>query len=504
MTLNIKSQPFIFILFGGSGDLASRKIIPALYNLFLDGWLPDQYVIMGSGRRKLSDKAFRTKLFEAINKFSRKGKAKAGKWTEFSANIFYQSADINDNGAYKEFAVKIQHHQTVWKKDAQVIYYLAVASKFFAVIAENIFKNKLAENSESTRIVIEKPFGQDLESAKALNKQLGSLFQEKQIYRIDHYLGKETVQNILAFRFANSILEPLWNRNYIEQVQISVLEKLGVEERGEYYEGAGALRDMIQNHLLQLLCFIAMETPINFSADGVRDRKVDVLKAMRKFSPEDIRTHAVRGQYGSGWVEGKEVSGYREEQKVNPQSNTETFAAVKFFIDNWRWHNVPFYMRTGKRMQQASSTISIQFRDVPHFVFPSEATDNWQQNRLVISIQPEMSIRLQLQAKRHGLDMVLNKIDMVFNYDDAAVKKTPEAYETLLLEIITGDQTLFMRADQVEAAWEILMPVLNSWQSMKSENFPNYAADSTGPETADALIARDGFHWFSLPLNHKK
>ena len=501
--VNIKSQPFILILFGGSGDLAARKIIPGLYNLFLDGWLPDQFTIIGNGRRKLSDADFRDKLLDGINKFSRKGKAAADKWTDFSARIFYQSANVNDAGAYKAFGVSIQQHREEWKKEANVIYYLAVSSNFFEVITENISKNKLAENPERDRIVIEKPFGRDLESAKTLNKHLGTLFQEKQIYRIDHYLGKETVQNIMAFRFANSIFEPLWNRNYIEHVQISVFEKLGVEERGEYYEGAGALRDMIQNHLLQLLCFIAMEIPVNFSADEVRDRKVDVLKAMRKFSAEDIRTNAVRGQYGGGQIDGKEVPAYRAEPKINPASNTETFAAVKFFIDNWRWHTVPFYLRTGKRMQQASSIISIQFRDIPPLMFPCEATNTGRQNRLNISIQPEMSIRLQLQTKRPGLDMALDNMEMVFDYNAAAVKEIPEAYETLLLEIMTGDQTLFVRADQAEAEWEIVTPILNAWESEKSEDFPNYAAGSTGPEAAERLTALDGFHWFLNPLIDK-
>jgi glucose-6-phosphate 1-dehydrogenase len=304
----------------------------------------------------------------------------------------------------------------------------------------------------------------------------------------------------MAFRFANSILEPIWSRNYIEHVQISVTEELGMGDRGDYYDHAGALRDMVQNHVLQLLCLIAMETPINFNADEVRNRKVDVLRAIRKFKPEDIRKLAVRGQYSRGWMEGQEVPGYREEVKVDPQSNTETFVAIKFFVDNWRWQGVPFYVGTGKRLFQSSSVITIQFRDVPHLVFPSEATDNWQQNRLIISIQPEMSIRLQLQAKRPGLDMILNTVDMVFNYDGTYTRDAPEAYETLLLETMLCDQTLFMRSDQVEAAWELLMPVLNSWQSKKSISFPNYSADSWGPENAEALIASDGFHWFTLPI----
>ncbi len=504
MASTAKSQASIFIIFGGTGDLNHRKITPALYNLFLENWLPGDFAIIGTGRTKLNDVEFRDELLDGINKFSRKGKADKNKWTEFSAHIFYQVSDLNDTKTYKEFEKTITRFKEEWKQEPQVIYYMAVSPNFFPVIAENISKNKLAVNSDTTRIVIEKPFGHDLESAKSLNKLLDSLFQEKQIYRIDHYLGKEVVQNIMAFRFANAILEPIWNRNYIEHVQISVSEKLGVEERGEYYEGAGALRDMVQNHLLQLLCFIAMETPINFSAEEVRNRKVDVLRAMRKFSPADIKTSAVRGQYGSGTMDGKKVPGYRQEPEVDPESNTETFVALKFFIDNWRWNAVPFYVRTGKRMQQASSTISIQFRDVPHCVFPAEATDNWQQNRLIISIQPEMSIHLQVQAKRPGLDMVLNTIDMEFNYDAAAVKETPEAYETLLLDIVESDQTLFVRADQVEEAWEILMPIINSWQSKKSINFPNYPAGSTGPEIAETLIAQDGYHWFTLPIENKK
>lgn len=504
MDVNIKSQRTIFIIFGGTGDLNWRKVTPALYNLFLDSWLPEQFAIIGIGRSDLTDEVFRKKLLEGINKFSRKGKAEKNKWAEFSVHLFYQASDLNDEKTYADIGKTILQYQKEWKQEPHVIYYMAVAPALFPVIAENIFKYKLIGNPDTTRIVVEKPFGHDLESARTLNKLLCTIFDEKQIFRIDHYLGKETVQNIMAFRFANSILEPIWSRNYIEHVQISVTEQVGVEDRGEYYEGAGALRDMVQNHVLQLLCLIAMETPVNFSADEVRNRKVDVLKAIRKFGSEDIRKQAVRGQYAKGWIEGKQVPGYREETNIDPNSNTETFAAVKCFVDNWRWHGVPFYIRTGKRLFQSSSLITIQFRDVPHVVFPSSATDNWQQNRLIISIQPEMSIRLQLQTKRPGLDMILNTVDMLFDYAGSYTIETPEAYETLLLDTMLGDQTLFMRADQVEAAWEILMPLLISWQSRKSVNFPNYSADSWGPEIAEALIAQDGYHWFTLPIENKK
>lgn len=503
MEATTKSKPAIFIIFGATGDLNGRKITPALYNLFLDGWLPDDFAIFGTSRTELTDDAFRKELLEKVNQFSRKGKAEKKKWTEFASHIFYQASDLKDSKIYKEIGTRILNYKKEWDQEPIIIYYMAVSPKLFPVIAENISNNKLADNPDTTRIVVEKPFGHDLESAKSLNKQLCGIFEEKQIYRIDHYLGKETVQNIMAFRFANSILEPIWSRNYIEHVQISVTEQLGVGERGEFYESAGALRDMVQNHVLQLLCLIAMETPINFDAEEVRNRKVDVLRAIRKFKPEGLHKKAVRGQYSKGWIEGKKVSGYREEDNVDPESNTETFAAVKFFVDNWRWHGVPFYVRTGKRLFQTSSIITFQFRDVPHLVFPPEATDNWQQNRLVISIQPEMSIRLQLQAKRPGLDMVLNTVDLVFDYSGTYDVETPEAYETLILEIMTGDQTLFMRGDQVEEAWEILMPIINSWESKKSLNFPNYSPGSWGPEIAEALIAQDGFHWVTLPIENK-
>jgi glucose-6-phosphate 1-dehydrogenase len=502
-TDSLKTQPTIFFIFGGTGDLTSRKLVPALYNLFLDGWMPEHLAIVGMGRTQLTDDQFRSQLLEDINKFSRSGKADNAKWDVFSKKIFFQVSDINDAKTYQDQLERIDQMRKASSAEPNVIYYMSVAPRFFSTIAENLAKFKLAADASRSRIVIEKPFGHDLKSAKELNKLLGSIFSEQQIYRIDHYLGKETVQNILAFRFGNSIFEPLWNRNYIDHVQISVTEQLGMGNRGGYYDEAGALRDMIQNHILQLLCLVAMEPPVSFEADTVRNGKVDVLRSMRKFEAEDIKKNAVRGQYSKGWIEGKEVLGYREESGVKPNSNTETFAAIKFFVDNWRWHGVPFYLRTGKRMHQSSSVITIQFKDVPHLIFPSEAVESWQQNRLIISIQPEMSIRLQVQAKRPGLDMTLNPVDMIFDYHGTYTGDAPEAYETLLLDTMLGDQTLFMRGDQVEAAWELLMPIITAWEGKKSLSFPNYSADSWGPETAEALIAQDGFHWFTLPLKNK-
>jgi glucose-6-phosphate 1-dehydrogenase len=493
-------NPAIIVILGATGDLTWRKLIPALYNLYLDKMLPDHFAVLAVSRQTMSESAFLKHLHEGVDKISRRGKSKKNEWENFSKCISYQSGALNVSSTYSVIEKQIKKLEKLWKVTANRIFYLAVPPGFFEEIAMKIGSSGLAGNRLQSRIIIEKPFGHDLESAKHLNDLLHTIFNESQIYRIDHYLGKETVQNILAFRFANAMFEPTWNRNYIESVQITVAEQLGVENRGNYYETAGALRDMIQNHLLQLLCLIAMEPPVSFEADEVRNRKVDVLNALRKIRPEEVRQYAVRGQYGAGWIEGKKVIGYRQEPDVNKNSAKETFAALKLFIDNWRWQGVPFYLRTGKRMNETTTVITIQFKPVPHQSFPSEATGNWKPNRLILNIQPFMGIRMCFQAKRPGLQMVLYPVDMQFAYDESYTSGTPEAYETLLLDIMEGDSTLFMRADQVEAAWKAIMPVINAWDKNPSVNFPNYEAGMQGPEDAEALIAKDGHSWITMPL----
>lgn len=503
MESNQRPGPAIIVIFGAGGDLTCRKLMPALYNLFLEGWLPDSFVIYGVGHTNLNTVSFQELMKQSLNKFSRSGKVKTAQWKVFSASLNYIKAEFEKESMYEKLAKICAEHEKKWKGNVNRIFYYSVAPSFIEIISRLIKKYHLAENKKLARIVVEKPFGNNLETAKQLNKLLTGIFDESQIYRIDHFLGKETVQNIIAFRFANALFEPIWNRNYIDNVQITVAEELGVEQRGSYYEKAGALRDMIQNHLLQLLCIIAMEPPVSFNADEVRNKKLDVLNAIRNYTKDEVHMNAVRGQYGEGWIEGQKVKAYRSESSVKENSNTETFAAVRFYVDNWRWHGVPFYVRTGKRMDQTTSVISIEFKPVPHKSFPAETIETWRPNRLIISIQPHTEIRLRFQAKKPGLDMMLNPVDMVFNYGGNNKHEVPEAYETLLLDILIADATLFMRADQVEAAWQKITPILESWLASSSQNFPNYTSGTWGPEDAEALIARDGKNWFNLPLDPK-
>ena len=491
--------PTLIFIFGGSGDLNHRKLTPALFNLFADGFLDANFKIFGIGRTDYNDQDFRSHLLEGIKSFSRRPYEKDGPWDSFQEHLFYLQMDAG-TGAKKDFSViekKIKETEKEWGMKPNILFYLSVKPQLFPVIAKGIATIQDTHHCSKCRIVIEKPFGHDLESAVELNQLLKELFDEEQIYRIDHFLGKETVQNILAFRFANALFEPIWNNKYIDHVQITAAETVGVEERGEYYETSGALRDMIQNHILQVLCMVAMEAPVSFDANEIRNKKVDVLKAIRIYNKEEIREYAVRGQYNAGWMMGKQVKAYREETNVSPNSNTETFAAVKFMIDNWRWNNVPFYVRSGKFMHEKLTTIIIQFKETPKYSFPSEAAETWRANRLIITIQPENDIRLMFQAKRPGQTMSLNPVEMVFNYNDTFKEPQPEAYETLLLDAICGNSTQFMRNDQVEAAWKVVMPILESWQNRISVDFPNYSPGSWGPEESDAMIAKDGRSWIN-------
>ncbi len=490
-----------FIIFGASGDLTSRKLIPALYNLYCANLLPKGFAVIGFAITPMDDEKFRAHLREWAKDSPEIQGFREDKWTKFAAMLNYITADFDSPDGYQQLLKRLVDMDKRCGCSGNRLFYLATSPTFFGTVVKNLGKQGLVDQHRAapagwTRIVIEKPFGRDLESACQLNHTIHRVFHENQIYRIDHYLGKETVQNIIAFRFANSIIEPIWNRRYIDHVQITAAEELGVEHRGKYYEQAGALRDMFQNHLFQLMSLVAMEPPVRYDGESVRDHKADVLKAVVPIDPEKLGDVAVRGQYGPGEIEGKAVPGYREEPDCHPQSTTETFVAIKLMVDNWRWADVPFYLRSGKRMPQKLSEIVIQFKRVPHMFFQLTPEDVIEPNRLLIRIQPDEGISLTLGAKAPGPQMRINQVQMNFSYSAAFGNLPATAYETLLLDAMKGDPTLFNRSDAVELAWEVIAPVLETWQATRSfTHFPNYASGSWGPAAADALLAKDGRAW---------
>jgi glucose-6-phosphate 1-dehydrogenase len=490
----------ILVIFGGMGDLTWRKLAPALYNLLLDHELPEQFAVIGLDMKDASLDEFNQRLRDGANRFCQCGEVDDKNWSRIASNIAFLSGNFGDPAIYTALSEQIKFQERSWNHPANPVFYLATPPEIMESIVRGIGAARLAHDRRRARIVVEKPFGHDLASAVELNGMLTAVFKEAQIYRIDHYLGKETVQNILVFRFANALFEPIWDRRYIDHVQITVAEQVGVEHRGAYYEHAGALRDMIQNHLMQILCLIAMEPMVSFDADEIRSKKVDVLRAIRPILKDKVQQIAVRGQYGAGLMQGLPVLAYRAEPGVTPDSRAETFAAIKLFVDNWRWQDVPFYLRTGKRLRSKFSEVVIQFRPVPHQSFPTSAALAWQPNHLIIHIQPQEGIVLHFQAKQPGSSLHLSPVDMHFSYQETFKSRSPEAYETLLTDVMLGDATLFMRADQVENSWLAIMPILNHWENTPPLEFPNYDAGTWGPEAAEVLIAQDGRSWIQPSL----
>jgi glucose-6-phosphate 1-dehydrogenase len=480
------------IIFGAGGDLCRRKLIPALYNLFLTGNLPGKFFITAVDHNTIKEDAYKKHLLEGINEFSRTGKADKTAWKNFSSRIHYQQGDFTDPALYSSLSKILDGHDSQTRQRSNRLFYFSVSPRFIEIIADGLYKNKIAAKKESDRIIIEKPFGSSLQTAKKLNAFLLKRFAEKQLYRIDHYLGKETVQNMMAFRFANYIFEPLWNKDFIDHVQVSVAETVSIGSRAGYYEQAGAIRDMIQNHLLQLFCVVAMEAPKKLDATEIRNKKLQVLKAIRPFTKTTATNNIVRAQYTEGTVKDIKQVAYRDEQNVAPASVTETYFAGKFFIDNPRWQGVPFYIRTGKCLSKQASVIVVQFKNTPHKIFKGDVDPN----RLIIYIQPDNEISLWFESKVPGLEMKLQNVEMDFTYRESYTEQLPEAYEALLLDAMEGDASLFMRNDQVEIAWKIVMPVITNWQKQKSTGLKFYAAGSDGPKAADELLKKDGRKWY--------
>ncbi len=492
-------DPCILVIFGASGDLTKRKLIPALYNLAKKKLLPADFALVGCSNQPYTDEQFREQVRKDLLEFGNAPEqCKFCDW--LLERLYYISGDFRDPDLYQRMKPALEQVDAKHGTRGNYFYYMATTPALFGEVVEQLGKAGLAEenNGHWRRVIIEKPFGRDLESAQALNAQIKKVLSENQIYRIDHYLGKETVQNILVFRFANGIFEPIWNRRYIDHVQITVGETLGVEQRGGYYDQAGALRDMVPNHILQLVTLTAMEPPVSFHADAVRDEQAKILHAIQPLSPEDVLTRAVRGQYGDGTIDGSTVAAYRSEPNVAPDSHTETFVALKLSIDNWRWADVPFYIRTGKRMAKRVTEVAIQFRRAPFVLFRETPVERLTPNLLVLHIQPDEGISLSFGAKVPGPIVDLGSVNMDFRYSDYFGNEASTGYERLLYDCMIGDATLFQRADMVEAGWSVVAPVQDVWKALPPRNFPNYAAGTWGPKEADELLARDRRQWRNL------
>jgi glucose-6-phosphate 1-dehydrogenase len=492
------SDPCSIVIFGASGDLTARKLIPALYHLFKEKQMPPEFRILGFARREKTDESWREELRQALEQFSRTKPIDDGVWLEFSRNLHYCRGDITEAEAYHAMERQLAGFGSPALR-SNLLFYLATPPSQFAEAVQHLHDAGLLQGHEGgggwQRIVVEKPFGHDLESARQLNRELTRYSHEQQVFRIDHYLGKETVQNILMFRFSNSLFERLWNRDSVDHVEITVGERQGVGSRGGYYEEAGALRDMVQNHLLQILALVAMEPPVSLDAEAIRDEKVKLLRSIRPLSADDVANQVVRGQYFAGMVDGDLRPGYRQEPKVKSDSSVETYVAMRLLIDNWRWSGVPFYLRTGKSLPVSASEVRVQFRRTPHVLFAAECGQRLDANAIAIRLQPDEGISLRFNGKVPGTSVAVRPVRMHFSYDAEFGAYTPEAYERLLLEAMAGDATLFIRRDEVEIAWQIVDSIRSAWDGKPLSNREFYAAGTWGPVASDDLLARAGHAW---------
>jgi glucose-6-phosphate 1-dehydrogenase len=486
------------VIFGANGDLTKRKLLPALYRLAYERRLAPGFSVIGNSRTVMTDEQFRERMKESVEKFLEDSPFDPGLWDSFARGLHYVSGDLNNPDVYQTLAEKLVQLEREDHNGGNALFYLSTQPSHYEPVVEHLGAAGLHRGAGWRRLIVEKPFGHDLVSAAELNDGIHKVFRERDVYRIDHYLGKETVQNILAFRFANGIFEPLWNRRYVNHVQITAAESIGVEGRGAYYQESGALRDMIQNHLLQVMATVAMEPVAQFSPDAVRDERAKLLKSIKILKPEEVPENAVAGQYGPARVGGVEVPGFRQEAGVASDSQTDTYAAVTFLVDNWRWAGVPFYVRTGKRMPKRVTDIAIQFNSAPHLLFQGAGSGNSdapvRPNLLILRIQPDEGISLRFLAKHPGSGMKLRAVSMDFSYGSSFGARTPSAYETLLIDAMAGDATLYPRQDMVEASWRAVQPVLDVWSATKHE-FPNYEAGSWGPAAADRMLERHGHQW---------